>query len=322
MLTSALCALSPTVWALLGARAVAGFGAALLLPASLALIRVVWVNPDERRKVLGIWAGCNGIALAIGPTLGGLLIAHFGWRSIFLLVIPLGVAALILAPLTLPESSDKQAHHFDVAGQAFGALALGCLAVTGIELQRRVGVAATAFGVAILALAFFIRTERKHGDAAMACLNMFSIRPFRGAMAATAGMTFGMYGALFILPMAWQSSGTLGPVGAGVALVPMALVFVLTSPFSGRLATMFGERAVTARGVAAIGAGLLFIGLTAHADSVAAAEMGLSMTGLGMGLATEPLMGAAVGAVAAARSGTASALINASRMILESSVGH
>lgn len=312
---SALCALSPAVWGLIGARAITGCGAALLLPASLAIIRVVWTHPEERGRALGIWAGCNGLAFVFGPTLGGLLIAHFGWRSIFLLVIPLGVATLSLAPFTLAESSDQQTRHFDAAGQVLGAATLGGLAVAGIELQRHTVFAAVALGVAILALAMFVHTETKKGAAALVHLDMFALPAFRGAMVATAGMTFGMYGLLFLLPMSWQSEGILGPVGSGVALMPMALLFVLTSPFSGRLTALYGTHAITAGGVTLIGAGLLLIGLTAHTATVSTAEIGLCMAGMGMGLATGPLMGAAVGAVAAARSGTAAALINAARMV-------
>ena len=143
---------------------------------------------------------------------------------------------------------------------------------------------------------------------------MFRPRAFRGAVAATAGMTFGMYGVLFLLPLTWQSDGHLDAVSAGIALMPMALVFVLVSPFSGVLTAKLGARFMTGGGVAVIGCGLLVIGMTAHSTSILAAEIGLALTGFGMGLATGPLMGAAVGAAAAARSGTAAALINVARM--------
>src|SRR5262249_30074824 len=95
--SSLFCVLAPSVSFLIAGRALAGIGAALLLPASLAIIRVVWPDAKERGRALGIWAGCNGPALAIGPTVGGLLIDRFGWRSIFLIVVPVGLAALALA---------------------------------------------------------------------------------------------------------------------------------------------------------------------------------------------------------------------------------
>jgi hypothetical protein len=128
-------------------------------------------------------------------------------------------------------------------------------------------------------------------------------------------MTFGMYGVLFLLPLTWQSGGRFDAVAAGLLLMPMALVFVAVSPFSGTAAKRLGAHVATGGGVAIIGSGLLLLAATADSASVIPAEIGLMLTGLGMGLATGPLMGEAVGAVAAARSGTASALINVARMV-------
>ncbi|WP_211886348.1 MFS transporter [Plastoroseomonas hellenica] len=312
---SLLCAAAPTVAALIGGRAAAGIGAALLLPASLAIIRVAWPDARDRARALGIWTGCNGLALAIGPAAGGLLLDRFGWRSIFLVVVPFGVATLALALLAIPESADPQDRHFDAPAQVLGAVALGGLALAAIEAHRDIATALGAFILALLALAVFIRVEARHGAGALVPLDLFRPPGFRGAVIATAGMTFGMYGVLFLLPLTWQESGRLGPVGAGIALLPMALLFVLVSPASGVLSTRFGTRFMTAGGVATIGCGLLLIGVAAGATSLAAAEIGLALTGLGMGLATGPLMGVAVGAVAVARAGTAAALINVARMV-------
>jgi MFS transporter, DHA2 family, methylenomycin A resistance protein len=311
---SLLCAFAPSIAILIGGRALAGVGAALMVPASLPIIRVVWPHEKERGKALGIWAACNGLAFVIGPTLGGLLIDRFGWRSIFLVVVPLGLAALALALPSIPQSSDPQDRQFDAAAQVLGALALGGLAIAAIESHGATVIAAAAFAVAALAAAFFIKVEAKRGAGALVPLDMFRAREFSGAVVATAGMTFGMYGVLFLLPLTWQTDGHLDPVGAGIALMPMALVFVLVSPFSGLLTAQLGSRVMTGGGVAVIGCGLLVIGITADPASILAAEIGLVLTGFGMGLATGPLMGAAVGAVAAARSGTAAALIKVARM--------
>jgi predicted MFS family arabinose efflux permease len=286
-----------------------------LLPASLAIIRVAWPDPGERAKALGIWTGCNGLALAIGPTVGGLLLDWFGWRSVFLVVVPVGLVTLALTPFSVPESSDPADRHFDAAAQVFGALALGSLAFAAIESHRDGGVAAMALVVAAATLALFIKVEAGRGSVALVPLDMLGAPAFRGAVAATAGMTFGMYGVLFLLPLSWQTAGTLGPTGAGVALMPMALLFVLVSPASGWLSMKLGSRVMAAGGVAVIGSGLLLIGLTAQSASILGAEIGLALTGLGMGFATGPLMGIAVGAVSEARSGTAASLINVARMV-------
>lgn len=314
---SLLCTAAPTASILIGGRALAGLGAALFVPASLAIIRVVWRNPGQRGRALGIWAACNGLAMAIGPTLGGLLIGRFGWRSIFLVVVPVSMTALILAVRSIPESSDPQGRHFDGLAQLLGAAALGGFAFAAIQSHEATGLAVAAFIAAVLALALFIRVEARKGQAALVPLDIFCSSTFCGAATATAGMTFGMYGVLFLLPLAWLGAGRLDALGAGLALMPMALVFVAVSPFSGVLTERYGMRAATGGGVAIIGAGLLLIGAGADAASLVPSEAGLVLTGFGMGFATGPLMGAAVGAVPAARSGTASALINVARMVGE-----
>ena len=308
-------AFSPSIGMLIGARAVAGVGAALLIPASLAITRVLWRDSRERGRALGIWAGCNGVALAIGPTLGGVLIQRFDWRSIFLVVVPVSLAAVALAPLTLPESADSQGRSFDTRGQILGALGLGAVAFAAIEAHSSVWPALGACAVSLACIAAFILTEKGIGPAALVPLELFKSKPFTAASVATIAMTFGMYGVIFLLPLTWQSVRGLGATMAGVALIPMALVFVIVSPFSGKLTEKLGIRFMTAGGVAIIGAGLLLIGMTAGQAPLVSAEIGLALTGVGMGLATGPLMGEAVGAVPAARSGTASALINVARMV-------
>lgn len=312
---SLVAAFSPSIGMLIGARAVAGVGAALLIPASLAIIRVIWRDSRERGRALGIWAGCNGVALAIGPTLGGVLIQRFDWQSIFLVVVPVSVAAVALAPATLPESADPQGRSFDTRGQVFGALGLGALAFAAIEAHASVWPALVAGAIAAACIFLFILTERGIGAAALVPLELFASQPFTAASVATIAMTFGMYGVIFLLPLTWQSSRGLGATQAGIALIPMALVFVIVSPFSGKLSEKLGVRFTTAGGVAIVGVGLLVIGLTAGRTSLVFAEIGLALTGVGMGLATGPLMGEAVGAVHAARAGTASALINVARMV-------
>jgi len=311
---SVLCAMAPSIGILVAGRVVSGIGAALMLPASLAILRVAWPDAKKRARALGIFTGCNGLAFIIGPTLGGLLIADIGWRSVFFMVVPFGLAALVLAPFVVSESADPHGRHFDATAQALGILALGGLAMAAIESHA--GFAALIpLLAAVAALIAFIKVEQRRGPAALVPLDMFKIPAFRGAVIATAGMTFGMYGVLFLQLLSWQSSGRLDAVGAGLALVPMALVFVTVSPFSGALQARLGTRFMTGGGVAVIGCGLLIVGVSAGSPSLLGAEIGLMLTGLGMGLATGPLTGVAVGAVTAARSGTAAALINVARMV-------
>ena len=320
---SVACALAPSIGVLIAARVATGAGAALLLPATLAIVRVVWTDPGQRRRALGVWASCNGLAFVIGPTLGGLLIEHFGWPSVFLLSVPLALAALLLAGLVITESAHPHERTFDLPGQLAGAAALGGLVFAAIDGHQgahesghlgggHVWIAALA--VSAVALPTFLALEHRANRAAVVPLELFRNPAFRGAIAATACMTFGIYGMIFLLPLVWQASGALGPEAAGLALLPCALVFFLVSPRSGHLAQHVGVRTMTAGGTAIIGCGLLLLATTQAGRPLPLAALGLALTGIGMGLNTGPLMSVAVNSVTAARSGTASALINVARM--------
>lgn len=311
---SLACALAPNVGVLIAGRAVAGLAAALLVPASLAIIRVAWSEDRARGRVLGVWASCNGLAFVIGPVLGGGLIDHFGWRSVFLLAIPFAAAALALGGGFVIESTDPEGRHLDAGGQLLGALALGALAFAAIMAHAGGWAWIAALCVAAVALPLFLLVERKIGAGALVPLTLFHKSTFCGASVATWAMTFGIYGVVFLLPFVWQSSGVFGAEAAGLALVPMALVFFLVAPRSGPLAERIGRRAMAAGGTAFIGFGLMVVAMTEAARPLWLAEVGLVLAGLGMGLNTGPLMAVAVGAVERARSGTASAVINAARM--------
>lgn len=311
---SLICAFAPTIAALIAGRASTGIGAALLLPSSLAIIRVVWPNAVARNRVLGVWASCNGLAFAIGPSLGGFLIDRFGWSSVFLLAVPLALGALILAIVAVPESADPAERHFDLPGQVLGAAVLGGLAFAAIAAHDGGRGWSTALVVALLLVPVFLLVERRAGRAALVPLDLFSQPAFSGAFTATASMTFGMYGAIFLLPLVWQQSGDLRPNQAGIALLPVSVVFFLLSTQAGRLTERFGLRVMTAGGTALIGLGLLVLSATDGGHRLGLAEFGFVLSGLGMGLNTGPLMSIAVGAVPPARSGTASSLINVARM--------
>lgn len=132
-LASLACALAPTIGVLVASRVAAGIGAALLLPSSLAIVWVAWPEPRARRHALGVWASCNGLAFAIGPTVGGLLIQHFGWRSVFVLAVPFVLAASVLASWVVPNSADPEGRALDLRGQMLGVLVLGGLVFAAID---------------------------------------------------------------------------------------------------------------------------------------------------------------------------------------------
>ncbi|MBN2693012.1 MAG: MFS transporter [Burkholderiaceae bacterium] len=311
VLGSLLAGLAPNITALIAGRVLAGIGAALLLPASLALIRVIWADPHERAHAIGVWAGTNGAALAIGPTLGGWLIQTAGWRSVFLLIVPIGLAVLWWVPRAIPESRDAQGRHVDLPGQLFGGLLLAALAVAAI-VQRFM---LPAVGVALLAALLFVRTERRAGAAAMIPLPLLGNARLAAVNGVAMAMTFGMYGVLFLLPLSWLRGGVLDATGAGLALLPMSLAFVALSHRSGPWSKRFGARRLMVGGMALIGAGIGVLAFSHAGQSLWLAEVGLFLTGVGMALNTGPVLASAVVAVEPARAGTASAMINTARMV-------
>ena len=311
---SAACAFAPSVQLLIAARTAAGVGSALLLPASLSIVRVVWTEQSARRRALGVWASCNGLAFVIGPSLGGLFIGWFGWPSVFWLAVPIALAALVLSAWVVPESSDAGERRFDLAGQLSGAIVLGGFVYAAIAGYDGGFSSGAALAMAAVAFPVFLFLERRAGAAALVPLDLFTKPAFCGAAAATAAMTFGAYGLIFLLPLVWQSTGFLTAQSVGFALLPCALLFFLIAPRSGHLAHVLGVKVMTAGGTAVIGCGLLIVALTRAGEPLLIAEIGLAVVGIGMGFNTGPLMSVAVDAVTAARSGTASALINVARM--------
>ncbi len=311
---SVICAFAPGIGVLIAGRALTGVGAALLLPSSLAIIRVVWPDPASRGRVLGIWASCNGLAYAIGPSIGGFLIEQFGWSSVFFLIVPLGAATFLLAGIAVAESAHPQGRHFDLGGQVLGAIVLGGTAFAAIAGRDGGSIWIYALALSAIGLPLFLLVEHQAGPGALVPLDLFRNGAFTGSIVATATMTFGIYGMIFLLPLGWQSSGSLGPAQAGLALMPAALVFFFVSPRSGRLTQRFGPCTMTAGGAAIMGCGLLTLSATNAGNPLMLAEAGLVLAGLGMGLCTGPLLAIAVGSVDAARSGSAAALVNVARM--------
>ncbi len=313
-LGSAISGLAPSPAVLIMGRVISGVGAALLLPSTLALIRVIWTDPRERAHAIGVWAGMNGVAFALGPTLGGFLISLGGWRAVFLLIIPFGLTMGWLAKRTLPEPVEhvSTARQLDVPGQLLAIAGLAGLTFAVIERGRLAGATAVLSGISVLG---FLWVEHHAGEDAMIPLTLFRIPALTGAISIFASMTFGMYGMLFLLPLVWLQSNALTVTHAGIALLPMSLAYVALSHKSGAMSHRLGTRPIIAGGMALIGSGLLTLSFTRAGQPLAMAEAGLLLTGVGMAFGTGPLLAVAVAAVTSSRAGTASGLINTARMV-------
>jgi predicted MFS family arabinose efflux permease len=253
--------------------------------------------------------------VVLGPPIGGVLITHFGWQSIFLLVMAISLVTFVMAFLVVPESADPKHRDFDAVAQILGAVSLASFAFAAIECRANPTAALLSAGLAAVTLRLFVSIEQGKGARALVPIDMFSNRTFCGALVAAGGMTYGMYGMLFILPQTWLGLGQVDAATAGLLLLPMAVLLLVVAPRSGALAQRFGARRVTGGGVMIIGCGLLAIAAGARGTALWPTEIGLALTGLGMGFSAGPMAGLAVGAVSAERSGTASALNNVARMI-------
>jgi len=317
VLGSLVCAAAPNGAALITGRAITGVGAALEVPTSLAILTVTYTDAKERAGAIGVWAGCNGLALAVGPTIGGLLIDAAGWRSIFALVVPISVLAMAMAIRTVPESRDAQGRRLDLRGQVLVIIALAALSFVTIEGPHE-GFASpailTLIAVFIASSALFLVSQRNRA-AALVPLDVFRNAPFDAALAVAGMMTFGMYAMLFLTPLYLQTLGKFSAFAVGLQLLPLSATFVAVSHYSGALAKRFGPRGVMATGMGAMGIGLLLLTQITSVPNMALLAAALFIIGVGLGLNTGPVNAVAVASLPPARSGTASGLVNTSRMI-------
>jgi len=316
VLGSIVCAVASDAMVLIGGRALTGIGSALEVPTSLAILTVTYADAKQRASAIGIWAGCNGLALAVGPTIGGLLVDAGGWRSIFALVVPVSVAAMALAIKAVPESSDPKGRRLDPVGQMLAIAALAALSFVTIEgphwgfTSPTILVLAAVF---VVASALFVYGARGRKDA-LVPLDVFSQREFSAALAVAGMMTFGMYAMLFLTPLYLQSLGGASAFAVGLELLPLSVTFVIVSHYSGAVAKRVGARVMMTAGMGAMGAGLLLLTLVSPTPAMTLITAALLVVGARLGLNTGPVNAVAVASLPA-RSGTASGLINTARMI-------
>ena len=314
---SLVCGLAPNAAVLVIGRGVAGLGAALEIPTSLAILTVAYPDTRERTRALGLWASCIGIAFVIGPTLGGILVDAAGWRSIFLLIVPICIVALALALTAVPESKDPKGRSLDVPGQVLAIAALGALSVGVIEGPHWGWVSPysiLSFAIALVAAVLFFRLQARSDNGLMP-LSILKSKVFSASLGIAAAMTFGMYAMLFLTPLYLQVVRGASALVAGFELLPMSVAFVVVSQLSGQIANRFGPRLPMTAGMASMGTGLFMLAMIPLTDSFVLIEAALLVIGCGLGLNTAPVNAVAVANVPAARSGTASGLVNTARMV-------
>jgi len=311
---SLACGLAPSEALLIAGRAVSGLGAALMLPISLAILAVAYPEAKARAQAIGVWASCYGLALAISPTIGGLLVDAFGWRSIFLLIVPVSLLALGMTTF-LPETKDPRGRSLDLPGQVLAIAALVTLTLAAIEApDLSPHMIWFCAGASVLAAALFIAVEAR-SKGALLPLDCVRTGSLPVAMALAALMTFGMYAMLFLMPLYLQEQRGDSVFAAGLELLPLSLPYVLVSRRTGVWTARFGPFPLMTAGMGLMGAGLYCLAFLAPGRSLLTVEAELMLLGIGLGLNTGPVNHVAVSSLPAARSGIASGLLNTARML-------
>ena len=313
-LASLACALAPTSGILIASRAVQGVAAAILVPNSLALLNHAYPEQTERGRAVGTWAAGASIALTAGPFLGGVLIALVGWRSIFLVNLPIGLGGLWLTWRYATDTT-RTTRDLDLPGQVAAIAALGLLAAAIIE-GGRVGwsnpFVLGGFAAFIVAAALFLVQERRTAHP-MLPLSLFSHRMF--ALTSLVGLlvNIAFYGLIFLFSLYFQQINHWTPFETGLAFVPMMGAVLPVNLIAARVAERLGAPATIAIGALIAAAGCLALLGIEQGTSYWVFFVPLLAMGGGLGLLVPPMTAALLGSVEKSRSGVAAGVLNSTR---------
>lgn len=311
---SGLCFLSPSIVALVAARMGQGIGAAMVLPASLALIASEFNEPKARARAIGVWAAVAGGATAIGPVVGGLLVQLAGWRSIFLVNLPIGVIALLLAAHFVAETS-RRPRRFDLPGQALAAGGLAALTLALVEAGSLGWGSPLVLGAAAAAAAQgvgFLVVEARASEP-MLPSRLFASARFSAANLVGLVLNFGIYGQVFVLSLYFQDARHYSALSTGVALLPFAVMTVAGPVAVGRLTARTGPRAPMVVGQIFAAAGSAALSLASSSSGYGFLACGLVALGVGMALTMPSMTSAVVQSAPQDLAGVASGVLNTAR---------
>jgi len=302
---SLLCAIAPTVEALVAARVLQGVGGAMLAPGSLAILQSSF-HPHDRAQAIGAWAGLGGVTTAIGPFLGGWLVTAASWRWIFLLNLPLGAMVVFVALTRVPETKDPDATgRLDFVGALLGAAGLAGATWGLIQQDWRAG----AVGLALLGA--FVAVERRRAHPMMP-LAIFRSRQFSATNAVTVAVYGALAASLFMVGLVLQEALGYEPLEAGVATLPITLVMLTFSARAGALARRIGPRIPMAVGPAVMSLGLLLLTRVNPGATYATSTLpALVVLAAGLATTVAPLTATALASVDEHQAGVASGVNNA-----------
>jgi EmrB/QacA subfamily drug resistance transporter len=314
---SLLCSLAPSVELLVAFRVLQAAGGSMLNPVAMSIITNTFTDPRERAQAVGVWGAMFGISMALGPIVGGALVSSVGWRSIFLINIPIGLAAITLALRHIPESRAPRPRRFDPVGQVLVIVLLATLTFGIIEAPGRgwtspaILAAFSASGAALLGLLFY----EPRRDEPLVDLRFFRSVPFASSILISVGAFAAFGGFLFLNTLYLQEVRGFSPIQAGLATLPLAVMTMVASPLSGRIVGRRGPRLPLAiAGVASVVAGAMLAGL-GPATPFAWLFAAYVLFGLGFGFVNAPITYAAVSGMPRAQAGVASAIATTSRQV-------
>ena len=312
---SLLCSLAPSVELLVAFRVLQAVGASMLNPVAMSIITNTFTEPRERAQAVGVWGAVFGISMALGPVVGGALVSSAGWAWIFLINIPLGLAAIVLTLRFIPESRAQNPRRFDPVGQTLVTVLLASITYGIIEAPLAgwtSPVIVAAFAAAALSLAGLLLYEPRREDP-LIVLRFFRSIPFSSSITISVAAFAAFGGFLFLNTLYLQEARGLSPVEAGLATVPMAVAMVVISPLSGRIVGRRGPRLpLLISGVALVIGCAMLTGVdpgTPPASLIAA----YVIFGIGFGFVNAPITNAAVSGMPRAQAGVASAIATTSR---------
>jgi EmrB/QacA subfamily drug resistance transporter len=316
VLASIACALSTSILVLIAARSVQGAGAALVMPLAMAILSGAFAR-EERARALGIFGGVTGLALIIGPAIGGFLTEGFGWRWIFWINLPIGLIAIVLVLARLRESFGPPVG-LDMPGLVLVAAA-AFAAVWGLLRGNVAGWTSAEVVMALVAglllTAAFIGWEWR-ADAPMVPMRRFRSRALSSGIAASFLFYAAMYGSLFLLPQFFQASLGYGPLGAGLRLLPWTATLFVTAPIAGAVVNRVGERPLVVAGLLMQAAGLGWIAMIVGSGAAYSAIIApLVLAGVGVSMAMPAVQNAVLGSVAVVEMGKASGIFNMVRFL-------
>jgi EmrB/QacA subfamily drug resistance transporter len=316
-LGSTFAALSTTTVQLIGSRAFMGIGGALIMPSTLSILTNVFRDPRERGRAIAVWAGFAGLGVALGPVIGGWLLAHFSWQSVFWVNIPLGALALILGAFLVPTSRDPKQSRLDPIGAGLSIVGLASLLfgiIEGPDKGWGAPAVVAGFAIGIAALLTFVAWELR-SDHPMLDMRFFKNPRFTAANSAITMTFFAMFGSMFLMTQYWQFVHGYSALSAGIRMIPYALTMMIAAPLSARVVERLGTKRVVTAGLLTIAASLFALSfITATSPYVLVMSMFCVMS-VGMAMTMAPATESVMGSLPRAKAGVGSAVNDTTRQV-------